>query len=138
MVASGCIRKTCTLFPQSPIGTKVTVGATPLLYKVQDGQIDVQSFPPHEEHPEAKAAAKGQRFNKKVQDKMAQRAKLAAVTVDSALVEQVVNGSERRGRARVPADRRSLRVPASALLVENRRPGWRNLGRQRSTRADPR
>jgi L,D-transpeptidase ErfK/SrfK len=122
----GCIRlypeDIATLFPQLPIGTKVTVVNQPLLYKVQDGQFYVQSFPPHEEHPEAKAAAKGQRFNKKVQDKMAQRAKLAAVTVDWALVEQVVNAA--KGVA-VPVSQPTVGLDqflASALLVENRIP----------------
>ncbi len=72
--------------------------------------------------PEAKAAAKGQRFNKKVQDKMAQRAKLAAVTVDWALVEQVVNAA--KGVA-VPVSQPTVGLDqflASALLVENRIP----------------
>ena len=122
----GCIRlypeDIATLFPQLPIGTKVTVVNQPLLYKVQDGQFYVQSFPPHEEHPEAKAAAKGQRFNKKVQEKMAQRAKPAAVTVDWALVEQVVNAA--KGVA-VPVTLPAVGLDqflASALLVENRIP----------------
>jgi L,D-transpeptidase ErfK/SrfK len=105
-----------------PIGTKVTVVNQPLLYKVQDGQFYVQSFPPHEEHPEAKAAAKGQRFNKKVQEKMAQRAKPAAITVDWTLVEQVVNAA--KGVA-VPVSQPAVGLDqflASALLVENRIP----------------
>lgn len=119
----GCIRlypeDIATLFPQLPIGTKVTVVNQPLLYKVQDGQFYVQSFPPHEEHPESKLAAKGQRFTKKVQDKMAQRAKAAGVEVDWALAEQVVNGS--KGVA-VPVTQPAVGFEpfvATALLVEN-------------------
>ena len=122
----GCIRlypeDVATLFPQLPIGTKVTVVNQPLLYKAQDGQFYVQSFPPHEEHPEAKAAAKGQRFNKKVQARMEQRAKTAAVAVDWVLAEQVVNAS--KGVA-VPVAAPAAALEqflASALLVENRIP----------------
>jgi L,D-transpeptidase ErfK/SrfK len=126
----GCIRlypeDIATLFPQLPIGTKVTVVNQPLLYKAQDGQFYVQSFPPHEEHPEAKAAAKGQRFNKKVQEKMEQRAKSATVTLDWALAEQVVNAS--KGVA-VPVSQPAAGLDehlASALLVENRIPDGAN------------
>ena len=126
----GCIRlypeDIATLFPQLPIGTKVTVVNQPLLYKAQDGQFYVQSFPPHEEHPEAKAAAKGQRFSKKVREKMEQRAKSAAVTLDWALAEQVVNAS--KGVA-VPVSQPAIGLDqhlASALLVENRIPAGAN------------
>ncbi|MDH5175828.1 MAG: L,D-transpeptidase family protein [Gammaproteobacteria bacterium] len=122
----GCIRlypeDIATLFPQLPIGTKVTVVNQPLLYKVQDGQFYVQSFPPHEEHPESKLAAKGQRFTKKVQDKMAQRAKAVGVEVDWTLAEQVVNGS--KGVA-VPVSQPAVGFEpfvATARLVENRIP----------------
>jgi len=122
----GCIRlypeDIATLFPQLPIGTRVTVVNQPLLYKMQDGQLYVQSFPPHEEHPESKLAAKGQRFTKKVQEKMAQRAKAAGVEVDWTLAEQVVNGS--KGVA-VPVSQPALALEpfvASARLVENRIP----------------
>ena len=89
---------------------------------MQDGQFYVQSFPPHEEHPEAKAAAKGQRFSKKVQDKMVLRAKPAAVTIDWALAEQVVNAS--KGVA-VPVSQPVVGLDqflASARLVANRLP----------------
>jgi L,D-transpeptidase ErfK/SrfK len=126
----GCIRlypeDIATLFPQLPVGTKVTVVNQPLLYKAQDGQFYVQSFPPHEEHPEAKAAAKGQRFNKKVQEKMEQRAKSATVTLDWALAEQVVNAS--KGVA-VPVSQPAVGLDehlASALLVANRIPEGAN------------
>jgi L,D-transpeptidase ErfK/SrfK len=122
----GCIRlypeDIATLFPQLPIGTRVTVVNQPLLYKLQDGQLYVQSFPPHEEHPEAKAAAKGQRFTKKVQEKMALRAKPAAVEIDWTLAEQVVNAS--KGVA-VPVSQPVVALDqflASAIVVENRIP----------------
>ena len=138
----GCIRlypeDIATLFPQLPIGTKVTVVNQPLLYKVQDGQFYVQSFPPHEEHPEAKAAAKGQRFNKKVQDNMAQRAKPAAVS--DRLDARGAGGEriERRGGAGVAAGRRSRRVPGVGAARREPHSGRRDLGRQRPAGADPR
>ena len=75
----GCIRlypeDIATIFETIPVGTKVTVVNQPLLYRAQGGTFYVQSYPPHEEHPEAKQAAAGQRFNKKLQDRMFQGAK---------------------------------------------------------------
>jgi L,D-transpeptidase ErfK/SrfK len=140
----GCIRlypeDIATLFPQLPIGTKVTVVNQPLLYTVQDGQFYVQSFPPHEEHPEAKAAAKGQRFTKKVQEKMAKRATGAALALDWALAEQVVNAS--KGVA-IPVAQPAVGLEpflASALLVENRIPdgaNWDGSDRPVPIRAAP-
>ena len=122
----GCIRlypeDIATLFPQLPVGTKVTVVNQPLLFKAQDGQFYVQSYPPHEEHPEAKAAAKGKRFNKKMQDRMTQRAKPSGVTLEWPLVEQVVNASQ---GITVPVSQPATAVEqflASARLVENRIP----------------
>jgi L,D-transpeptidase ErfK/SrfK len=122
----GCIRlypeDIATLFPQLPVGTKVTVVNQPLLYKAQDGQFYVQSYPPHEEHPEAKAAAKGKRFNTKMQNRMTQRAKPSGVTLDWPLVEQVVNASQ---GITVPVSQPATAVEqflASARLVENRIP----------------
>jgi L,D-transpeptidase ErfK/SrfK len=122
----GCIRlypeDIATLFPQLPVGTKVTVVNQPLLFKAQDGQFYVQSYPPHEEHPEAKAAAKGKRFNTKMQNRMTQRAKPSGVTLDWPLVEQVVNASQ---GITVPVSQPATAVEqflASARLVENRIP----------------
>jgi L,D-transpeptidase ErfK/SrfK len=119
----GCIRlypeDIATLFPLLPVGTKVTVVNQPLLYKVQDGRMYVQSFPPHEEHPEAKAAAKGQRFNAKLQERMSQRAKQAGLVLDWTVVEKVVNGAQ--GIA-TPVSQAGLDLPmyaASARLVAN-------------------
>jgi L,D-transpeptidase ErfK/SrfK len=126
----GCIRlypeDIATLFPQLPDGTKVTVVNQPLLYRVQDGQLYVQSFPPHEEHPEAKAAAQGNRFNKKLQDRMAQRAVEAGLTVDWTLVESVVNGAQ--GIA-IPESQPGLTAEqhlAAARLVKNAIPEGAN------------
>jgi L,D-transpeptidase ErfK/SrfK len=126
----GCIRlypeDIATLFPQLPVGTKVTVVNQPLLSRLQDGQLYLQSFPPHEEHPEAKAAAKGQRFNKKTQDRIAQRAKAAGAAVDWALAEQVVNAA--KGIA-VPVATPNAGLDAflaQARLVENRLPDGSN------------
>jgi L,D-transpeptidase ErfK/SrfK len=122
----GCIRlypeDIATIFPMLAVGTKVTVVNQPTLYALQDGRLYVQSFPPHEEHPEAKAAAKGQRFGKKLQDKMTQSAKQAGLQVDWALVQGVVNGAQ--GIA-VPVSQPAAGVDAlvaSARLVANRLP----------------
>ena len=119
----GCIRlypeDIATVFPMLPIGTKVTVVNQPTLHRIQDGRLYVQSFPPHEEHPEAKAAAKGQRFTKQLQAKMAKLAEQAELQVDWALVEQVVHASQ--GIA-VPVSQPSFGLDtylASARLVEN-------------------
>jgi L,D-transpeptidase ErfK/SrfK len=94
----GCIRlypeDIATIFPMLPVGTKVTVVNQPLLYRVHEGRLYVQSFPPHEEHPEAKAAAKGQRFNAKLKERMSQRATQAGLAVDWPLAEKVVNGAQ--------------------------------------------
>jgi L,D-transpeptidase ErfK/SrfK len=126
----GCIRlypeDIATLFPQLPVGTRVTVVNQPLVSRLHDGQLYLQSFPPHEEHPEAKAAAKGQRFNKKTQDRIAQRAKSAGTTVDWTLAEQVVNAA--KGIA-VPVSAPNPGLEtflAGARLVENRLPDGSN------------
>jgi L,D-transpeptidase ErfK/SrfK len=128
----GCIRlypeDIATLFPQLPVGTRVTVVNQPLLSRLQDGQLYLQSFPPHEEHPEAKSAAKGQRFNKKTQDRIAQRVKAAGAggTVDWTLAEQVVNAA--KGIA-VPVFAPNAGLDAflaGARLVENRLPDGSN------------
>ena len=119
----GCIRlypeDIATIYPMVQVGTKVTVVNQPTLYRVQDGRFYVQSFPPHEEHPEAKAAEKGQRFNKQLQEKMFQRAKQAGVMLEWPLVENVVNGAQ--GVA-VPVSQPAFGLDtylASARLVEN-------------------
>jgi L,D-transpeptidase ErfK/SrfK len=140
----GCIRlypeDIATIFPMLPIGTKVTVVNQPTLHRIQDGRLYVQSFPPHEEHPEAKAAAKGQRFNKQLQAGMAQRAKQADLQVDWTLVEQVVNGAQ--GIA-VPVSQPAFGLDtfvASALLVENAIPddaNWDGTERPVPIRSNP-
>jgi L,D-transpeptidase ErfK/SrfK len=126
----GCIRlypeDIATLFEMIPVGTKVTVVNQPLVYKWQDDSLYVQSYPPHEEHPEAKKAAKGQRFDKSVSGKMFQVLKPHTATADWGLVEQVVN--EGRGVA-VPVSRPGTTFDsfiASARLVENRIPAGAN------------
>jgi L,D-transpeptidase ErfK/SrfK len=119
----GCIRlypeDIATLFAALPVGTKVTVVNQPLVYRVQDGALYVQSFPPHEEHPDAKHAAQGQRFTKSVQNKLFQRAKQYGASLDAALAEKVVN--ESRGVA-TPVSTANLDYDgylASARLGEN-------------------
>jgi hypothetical protein len=94
--------------------------------RLQDGQLYLQSFPPHEEHPEAKAAAKGQRFNKKTQDRIAQRAKSAGITVDWALAEQVVNAAKGVAVPVLAPNAGLDAFLASARLVENRLPDGSN------------
>ncbi len=126
----GCIRlypeDIATLFPQLPVGTRVTVVNQPLVSRLQDGQLYLQSFPPHEEHPEAKAAAKGQRFNKKTQDRIAQRAKAAGSTVDWALAEQVVNAAKGVAVPVLAPNAGLDAFLAGARLVENRLPDGSN------------
>jgi L,D-transpeptidase ErfK/SrfK len=140
----GCIRlypeDIATIFPMLPIGTKVTVVNQPTLHRIQDGRLYVQSFPPHEEHPEAKAAAKGQRFTKQLQAKMAKLAEQAELQVDWAVVEQVVNASQ--GIA-VPVSQPSFGLDtylASARLVENAVPvdaHWDGTDRPVPIRGNP-
>jgi L,D-transpeptidase ErfK/SrfK len=140
----GCIRlypeDVATIFPMLPVGTKVTVVNQPTLYRVQDGRLYVQSFPPHEEHPEAKAAQKGLRFTKALQTKMAQRASQAGMQVDWTLVEQVVNAAN--GIA-MPVSQPSFGADAylaSALLVENTIPdgaNWDGTDRPVPIRSNP-
>jgi L,D-transpeptidase ErfK/SrfK len=140
----GCIRlypeDVATIFPMLPVGTKVTVVNQPTLYRIQDGRLYVQSFPPHEEHPEAKAAAKGQRFTKQLRTKMAQRAEQAGFTLDWAAVEQVVNAAQ--GVA-VPVSDPSFALDtylASARLVENAIPAdatWDGTDRPVPIRSNP-
>jgi len=139
----GCIRlypeDIATIFETIPVGTKVTVVNQPLVYRTQDGVLYVQSYPPHEEHPDAKQAAAGQRFNKKLQDKMFQRAKQDGEVVDWALTEQIVNGA--RGVA-VPVSGSGAdyeNFVASARLVENAIPAgstWDGTDRPIPVRLD--
>jgi L,D-transpeptidase ErfK/SrfK len=126
----GCIRMypedIATLFEMVPIGTKVTVVNQPLLYRWQGGSFYVQSYPPHEEHPEARHAAEGQRFTRQVQDKMSQRVKTSGFITDWSVVEQVVNDA--RGIA-VPVSWPGIELDAyvtSARLVENAVPPGAN------------
>ena len=122
----GCIRlypeDIATLFDRVAVGVPVTVVNQPLVYRWQGDSLYVQSYPPHEEHPEAAKAAKGSRFNKALADKMWQRAKPYAGTVDLKLAEQVVNDA--RGVA-VPVSRSGVTYDgfvAGGRLVENRIP----------------
>jgi L,D-transpeptidase ErfK/SrfK len=125
----GCIRMypedVATLFPQLPVGTKVTVVHQPTLFRVQDGQLYVQSFPPHEDYPEGKPAAQA-RYTKQLHDRMAQRARQLGLELDWDLVERVVNGAQ--GVA-VPVSQPTPGVDAyvaAARLVENAIPAAAN------------
>ena len=126
----GCIRlypeDVATIFPMLPVGTKVTVVNQPTLHRVHEGRVWVQAFPPHEEHPEAKAAKQGQRFTKQLQAKIAQRAQQAGVMVDWTLVQQVVNAA---AGVAIPVSQPNFGVDtylASARVVENRIPTGAN------------
>ena len=126
----GCIRlypeDVATLFPRLPIGTKVTVVNQPTLHRIQDGRLYVQSFPPHEEHPEAKVAAKGSRFTKSLQKKITQRAQQAGLAVDWTLAQQVVDGASGVATPVSQPTAGSEAFQASALLVENTIPAGAN------------
>ncbi|MGI9245182.1 MAG: hypothetical protein ACR2I8_00520, partial [Steroidobacteraceae bacterium] len=98
----------------------------PTLYRVQDGQLYVQSFPPHEEHPEAKAAAKGARFNKQLQGRITQRAQQAGVEVDWALAQNVVNAASGVAIPISPPPTDVAAYLASARLVANALPADAN------------
>jgi L,D-transpeptidase ErfK/SrfK len=140
----GCIRlypeDVATIFPMLPIGTRVTVVNQPTLHRIQEGRLYVQSFPPHEEHPEAKVAAKGTRFTKSLQAKISQRAQQAGLEVDWTLAQQVVDGAS--GVA-TPVSQPAPGVAefqASALLVENTIPqgaNWDGTDRPVPIHANP-
>jgi L,D-transpeptidase ErfK/SrfK len=126
----GCIRlypeDIATLFDRIAVGTPVTVVNQPLVFRWQGEALYVQSYPPHEEHPEAAKAAKGTRFSKALADRMWQLVKPHAATVDQKLAEQVVN--EARGVA-VPVSRGGVTYAtfvAGGRLVENRIPAGAN------------
>jgi L,D-transpeptidase ErfK/SrfK len=126
----GCIRlypeDIATLFAMIPVGTKVTVVNQPLVYRWHGDSLYVQSYPPHEEHPEAAKAAKGTRFDKSVSGKMWQLVKPHNGTADWKLAEQVVNDA--RGVA-VPVSRTGVTFDsfiASARLVANTIPAGAN------------
>jgi L,D-transpeptidase ErfK/SrfK len=140
----GCIRlypeDIATIYPMIAVGTKVTVVNQPTLYRVQDGRMYVQSFPPHEEHPEAKAAAKGERFSKQLRQKMAQRAEQSGLVLEWPLVEAIVNGAQ--GIA-VPVSQPAFALDtylAAARLVENALPDgstWDGSDRPIPIRSNP-
>jgi L,D-transpeptidase ErfK/SrfK len=142
----GCIRMypedIATVFPEVPVGMKVTVVNQPLLYRWQDGNLYVQSYPLHEDErdgtgkqkkaPAAKKAstaveapsgdARPPHFTEAVAAKMYQRVKPHGAALDLKLAEQVVNGQQ--GIA-VPVTRTDLTfesMVSSARLVENALP----------------
>ena len=140
----GCIRlypeDIATIFPLVPMGTKVTVVNQPMLHRVQDGRLYVQSFPPHEELPEARAAAQGQRFTKQVRAQMEQRAQQAGLTVDWALAQQVVDGASGIATPVSQAGTDIESFLASARLVENAIPegaNWDGTDRPVPIRSHP-
>jgi hypothetical protein len=68
------------------VGTKVTVVNQPLVPRA-GRRVVLQSFPPHEEHPDAKHAALGKRFTKNVKQALPAREAVRG-SVDAALAEK--------------------------------------------------
>jgi L,D-transpeptidase ErfK/SrfK len=134
----GCIRlypeDIAKVFPEIPVGMKVTVVNQPLLYRWQGDSLYVQSYPLHEDErdgagkekkkagPVAADAAKPPHFTDALANKMFQRVKPHGATLDVALAEQIVNAQQ--GIA-VPVTRHALTfesMVSSARVVENTLP----------------
>jgi L,D-transpeptidase ErfK/SrfK len=128
----GCIRMypedIASIFDRIPVGTKVTVVNQPVLYRWQGDSLYVQSYPLHEEGKGEvdEDAVQHPKFSDAMADKMWQRVKPHAGTVDLSLAGQVVN--EARGVA-VPVSRSGMTLEsyvAGARLVENALPAGAN------------
>ena len=136
----GCIRMypedIATVFPEIPVGMKVTVVNQPLLYRWQDDALYVQSYPLHEDErdgagkekkaPVAADAVKAPHFSDALGNKMWQRVKPHGAMLDVALAEKTVNSQQ--GIA-VPVTRRDLTFESllsSARVVENALPEGSN------------
>jgi L,D-transpeptidase ErfK/SrfK len=139
----GCIRMypedIAKVFPEIPVGMKVTVVNQPLLYRWQGDSLYVQSYPLHEDErdgagrekktaPTQPAAdvPKPPHFTDALANKMYQRVKPHGATLDVALAEQIVNAQQ--GIA-VPVTRHALTfesIVSSARVVENALPEGSN------------
>jgi L,D-transpeptidase ErfK/SrfK len=131
----GCIRMypedIATVFPEIPVGMKVTVVNQPLLYRWQDDSLYVQAYPVHEDErdgsgaekkkPKADATAVPQ-FSDAIATKMWQRVKPHGAALDVVLAAQVVNA---RLGIPVPVTHTNVTLDsllASARVVENTLP----------------
>jgi L,D-transpeptidase ErfK/SrfK len=119
----GCIRlypeDIAAIFDGIPIGTKVTVVNQPLLYRWQDGQLYVQSYPPHLDTEEDTEVAQRGKWDESVANKLFQVAKQHSATIDTTLAEAVV--TDAKGLT-VPVTKHGLTLEtfvASARRVEN-------------------
>jgi L,D-transpeptidase ErfK/SrfK len=139
----GCIRMypedIAKVFPEIPVGMKVTVVNQPLLYRWQGDALYVQSYPLHQDErdgtgketrkaPETSAAEKAKTpyFTDALANKMFQRVKPHGATLDVALAEQIVNAQQ--GIA-VPVTRQALTFESmlsTARVVENTLPEGSN------------
>jgi L,D-transpeptidase ErfK/SrfK len=133
----GCIRMypedIAAVFPEIPVGMKVTVVNQPLLYRWQEDSLYVQSYPLHEDERDGSGAdrkrkkpktpaVKAPHYSEALAAKMVQKVKPHGAMLDTALAEQVVNAQQ--GIA-VPVSRERLTLDAmfaSARVVENTLP----------------
>jgi L,D-transpeptidase ErfK/SrfK len=133
----GCIRMypedIAAVFPEIPVGMKVTVVNQPLLYRWQGDSLYVQSYPLHEDERDGSGAdrkrkkpktpaVKAPHYSEALAAKMVQKVKPHGAMLDTALAEQVVNAQQ--GIA-VPVSRERLTLDAmfaSARVVENTLP----------------
>jgi L,D-transpeptidase ErfK/SrfK len=123
----GCIRMypedVVVIFDQVPVGTRVTVVNQPLLHRVQDGQLYVQSYPPFEDH---KHDVDARRAALLAEATGVVNGEGAAPAFDAELAAQVID--EARGIA-VPVSVAGMsfgQFVAGARLVENTLPAGSN------------
>jgi L,D-transpeptidase ErfK/SrfK len=126
----GCIRlypeDIAALFPMIAVGTKVTVVNQPLLYRWQDNNLYVQSYPPVVEGEDESVAPPPVVFDDRLADQMWQQTKAHAGAVNWDLVKRVV--TQTKGIS-VPVTKRGLTFDsylASARRVENQLPQGSN------------
>ena len=133
----GCIRMypedIAMIYPEIPVGMKVTVVNQPLLYRWQGDSLYVQSYPFHEDErdgtgaekkkpPQEGTPPKAPQYSEALGAKMYQRVKPHGATLDTALAEQVVN--DQLGIA-VPVTRSHATLESfvsTARVVENTLP----------------
>lgn len=147
----GCIRMypedIATVYPEIPVGMKVTVVNQPLLYRWQGDALYVQSYPLHEDERDgagkekkpvvAADAVKAPHYSDALGNKMWQRVKPHGAMLDVALAEQIVNSQQ---GIVVPVTRPQLTFESllsSARVVENALPEGSNWdGRDEATTAE--
>jgi len=147
----GCIRMypedIATVYPEIPVGMKVTVVNQPLLYRWQGDALYVQSYPLHEDERDgagkekkpvvAADAVKAPHYSDALGNQMWQRVKPHGAMLDVALAEQIVNSQQ---GIVVPVTRPELTFESllsSARVVENALPEGSNWdGRDEATTAE--